>query len=252
MAAHPASSASWIPDHQSVIGYVGCDDRSRRYKCITPNRHPAHNGCISADCAAALQMSAFIKRMPINLRPWIGHICQKAGRSKEHVILDDYACINGDVVLHLHVVANDGSTVHADVLPNDAFLVATYTLGADNKPTAQNFLLPASTSILDDFFFIHREVLAWKYLASACKNEKGNLNCPHQKVQFGALNPHARTSMSVTIEFSGKDRVALGGAERELSKFVLSSEVGDWTFWLDDQFKLVRLRSDSGTEVIRD
>ena len=142
--------------------------------------------------------------------------------------------------------------VSATVLPNDAFLVATYTLGADNKPTAQNFLLPASTSILDDFFFIHREVLAWKYLASACKNEKGNLNCPHQKVQFGALNPHARTSMSVTIEFSGKDRVALGGAERELSKFVLSSEVGDWTFWLDDQFKLVRLRSDSGTEVIRD
>jgi hypothetical protein len=142
--------------------------------------------------------------------------------------------------------------VSATVLPNDAFLVETYTVGADNKPTAQNFLLPASTSILDDFFFIHREVLAWKYLASACKNEQGNLNCPHQKVQFGALNPHARTSMSVTIEFSGKDRVTLRGAERELSKFVLSSEVGDWTFWLDDQLKLVRLRSESGTEIVRD
>lgn len=142
--------------------------------------------------------------------------------------------------------------VSATVLPNDAFLVETYTIGADNKPSAQNFLLPASTSILDDFFFIHREVLAWKYLASACKNEQGNLNCPHQKVQFGALNPHARTSMSVTIEFSGKDRVTLRGAERELSKFVLSSEVGDWTFWLDDQLKLVRLRSESGTEIVRD
>src|SRR5215831_6705215 len=142
--------------------------------------------------------------------------------------------------------------VSATVLPNDAFLVETYTVGADNKPTAQNFLLPASTSILDDYFFIQREVLAWKYLASACKNEKGNLNCPHQKVQFGALNPHARTSMSVTIEFSGKDRVTLGGAERELSKFVLSSEAGDWTFWLDDQLKLVRLRSETGTEIVRD
>ena len=142
--------------------------------------------------------------------------------------------------------------VSATVLPNDAFLVETYTIGADNKPSAQNFLLPASTSILDDFFFIHREVLAWKYLASACKNEQGNLNCPHQKVQFGALNPHARTSMSVTIEFSGKDRVTLRGAERELCRFVLSSEVGDWTFWLDDQLKLVRLRSESGTEIVRD
>jgi hypothetical protein len=142
--------------------------------------------------------------------------------------------------------------VSATVLPNDAFLVETYTAGADNKPSAQNFLLPASTSILDDYFFIQREVLAWKYLASACKNEKGNLNCPRQKVQFGALNPHARTSMSVTIEFSGKDRVTLGGAERELSKFVLSSEAGDWTFWLDDQLKLVRLRSETGTEIVRD
>jgi len=120
------------------------------------------------------------------------------------------------------------------------------------QTTSQNFLLPASTSILDDYFFIQREVLAWKYLASACKNEKGNLNCPRQKVQFGALNPHARTSMSVTIEFSGKDKVTLGGAERELSKFVLSSEAGDWTFWLDDQLKLVRLRSETGTEIVRD
>jgi len=142
--------------------------------------------------------------------------------------------------------------VSATVLPNDAFLVETYSLGADNKPTAQNFLLPASTSILDDYFFIHREVLAWKYLASACKNDKGNLNCPHQRVQFGALNPHARTSMSVTIEFSGRDKVTLRGAERELSKFVLSSEAGDWTFWLDDQLKLVRLRSETGTEIVRD
>ncbi|HTM37140.1 MAG TPA: hypothetical protein VL156_10365 [Terriglobales bacterium] len=140
----------------------------------------------------------------------------------------------------------------ATVLPNDAFLVESYTVGGDNKPSAQNFLLPASTSILDDYFFIQREVLAWKYLASACKNEKGNLNCPRQKVQFGALNPHARTSMSVTIEFSGKDKVTLGGAERELSKFVLSSEAGDWTFWLDDQLKLVRLRSETGTEIVRD
>jgi len=71
-------------------------------------------------------------------------------------------------------------------------------------------------------------------------------------VQFGALNPHARTSMSVTIEFSGRDKVTLRGAERELSKFVLSSEAGDWTFWLDDQLKLVRLRSETGTEIVRD
>jgi len=142
----------------------------------------------------------------------------------------------------------------AKVLPNDAFLVETFTAGADNKVHDQNFLLPASTSILDDYFFIHREVLAWKYLASACKRENGSLNCPHQKVQFGVLNPHARNSMSVTIQFAGLDKVSIRGSQVELSKFVLTSEVGDWVFWLDgrDHFKLVRLLNDSGMEVVRD
>jgi hypothetical protein len=32
----------------------------------------------------------------------------------------------------------------------------------------------------------------------------------------------------------------------------LRSENGDWAFWLDDQFKLVRLLADNGTEVVRD
>ena len=142
--------------------------------------------------------------------------------------------------------------VNATVLPNDAFLIETYTSASDNKPRDQNFLLPASTSILDDYFFIQREVLAWKYLASACKKVSGNLNCPHQKVQFGALNPHARSSMSVTVEFSGREKLEVRGAQKELSKFVLSSEAGDWMFWLDDQLKIVKLQNDTGTQVIRD
>lgn len=141
----------------------------------------------------------------------------------------------------------------ASVVPNDTFLVETFTNGSDSKPHDQNFLLPASTSILDDYFFIHRELLAWKYLASACKSSGGSPSCPlHQKVQFGTLNPHARNSMPVAIEFAGRDKVSIRGSQVELSKFVLSSEAGDWAFWLDDHLKLVRLLSDGGTEVVRD
>jgi hypothetical protein len=114
-------------------------------------------------------------------------------------------------------------------------------------------LLPASTTILDDYFFVHREVLAWKYLASACKQNAGTPNCPlHQKVQFGALNPHARMSISTAVEFAGREKVSIRGSQVELSKFVLSSETGDWAFWLDDNLKLVRLLNDGGTEVVRD
>jgi hypothetical protein len=143
----------------------------------------------------------------------------------------------------------------ASVVPNDAFLIETFTSASDNKAQNQNFLLPASTAILDDYFFVHRELLAWKYLASACKQVGGTPNCPlHQKVQFGALNPHARSSMAVAIEFAGLDKIAIRGTEVELSKFVLSTEMGDWVLWLDgkDHFKLVRLLNDSGTEVVRD
>lgn len=141
----------------------------------------------------------------------------------------------------------------ATVSPNDTFLIERFGTGPQDKQHEQNFLLPASTSILDDYFFVHREVLAWKYLATSCRKDNGALQCPLKKpVQFGTLNPHGRTSMSVSIEFTGREKLTFRGAEHEFSKFILKSETGDWAFWLDDQFKLVRLLNDGGTEVVRD
>lgn len=143
--------------------------------------------------------------------------------------------------------------LQATVDPNDTFLIEHFSTGPNDKLHDQNFLLPASTSILDDYFFIQREVLAWKFLATVCKQEKAGLGCPpNQKAQFGTLNPHARSSMLVSIEFTGKDKVTVRGAERELSRFMLRSETGDWAMWLDDSFKIVRLLGDNGIEVVRD
>jgi hypothetical protein len=143
--------------------------------------------------------------------------------------------------------------MNAVVEPNDAFLIEHVFLAGSEKPHDQNFLLSPSTAILDDYFFIQREVLAWKFLATACKQQANGLGCPpNQKLKLGTLNPHARSSMLVTIEFTGKDKVMIRGAERELSRFVLQSETGNWAFWLDDQFKLVRLLGDNGVEVVRD
>lgn len=137
------------------------------------------------------------------------------------------------------------------VTPNDTFLIEHFSAG--DKQHDQNFLLPPSTTVLDDYAFIHRELLAWKYLHTACKSEKGNLGCPKgQKVQFGTLNPHERSSMAVSIEFGGMDKVTIRGKQQDLSKFILHAETGDWAFWLDGQLKLIRLQSDGGTEVVRD
>ncbi|HUK46985.1 MAG TPA: hypothetical protein VLW06_05310 [Terriglobales bacterium] len=143
--------------------------------------------------------------------------------------------------------------MNAVVEPNDAFLIEHVFFGGSDKAHDQNFLLPPSTSILDDYFFIQREVLAWKFLATACRQQNNGLGCPpNRQVKLGTLNPHARSSMLVSIEFTGKDKVMIHGSERELSRFVLKSETGDWAFWLDDQFKLVRLLGDNGVEVVRD
>ena len=55
------------------------------------------------------------------------------------------------------------------------------------------------------------------------------------------------------MAFTGKEKVPVHGVERELDHFVLKSETGDWSMWLDDQFKLVRiLVASDNTEVVRD
>jgi len=142
----------------------------------------------------------------------------------------------------------------ATVAPNNDFLMEHISKSPEEKPEEQPFLLPLSTNILDDYFFIHREVLIWRYLATACRQEKGDVQCPAgQKTQFGALNPHQRSSMPLTVEFTGREKIAIRGSGKELNKFILRSEGGDWTMWLDNQFKLqkILIPSDS-TEVIRD
>jgi len=142
----------------------------------------------------------------------------------------------------------------ATVTPNNEFLVEHTSKSPEDKPDEQPFLLPASTNILDDYFFIHREVLIWRYLATACRQEKGDVQCPaSQKTQFGALNPHQRSSLPLTVEFTGREKIKIRGADRELNKFILRSEGGDWTMWLDSQFKLQKILIPSdNTEVVRD
>jgi hypothetical protein len=140
------------------------------------------------------------------------------------------------------------------VLPNDTLLIERSTANPQDKEEEHPFLLPISTSVLDDYFFVHREILVWKYLATSCRQDKGQVTCPqNQQVKFGAINPHQRSSLLVSMAFTGKEKVPVHGVERELNHFLLKSDAGDWSLWLDDQFKLVRiLVASDNTEVVRD
>ena len=142
----------------------------------------------------------------------------------------------------------------AVVTTSKDFLIERFRSNPQQKEQEQPFMLPASSSLLDDYFFVQREVLAWKFLASSCKQDKAGLQCPlKQGVQFGALNPHARSAISVAVEFAGREKVTIRGVEQQLNRLNLKGDSIDWALWLDDQFKLQRiLIASENTEVIRD
>ena len=140
------------------------------------------------------------------------------------------------------------------VVPNADFLTQKWSSGPQEKEHEQPYLLPASTSILDDYFFVHREILAWKFLGAACKQDKGQVQCPpKQRAQFGTLNPHQHSSAALSAESLGREKVTLKSGQQELNKVELKNDAGTWQLWLDDQWKVMRMSVvGEHTEVIRD
>ena len=138
--------------------------------------------------------------------------------------------------------------------PNNEFLIQHSTMNPTEKPEEHPYILPASTSVLDDFVLIHREILAWRYLATGCRQNNGQVQCPvKQKTSMGVVIPKARTSMLISIEFLGRDTVQIHGQPRELNRFEMKSEGPDWQLWLDDSYKIVRMVvAEEGTEIVRD
>ena len=158
---------------------------------------------------------------------------------------------NGDLLRYEWSQASGGSL---SVFPDNEFLKEKITAPGAAKPAEQPFLLPASTPILDNNFFVHRELLAWKYLQIApCKDENGHRHCEPQ--DFGTLVPQDHFSMPVRMELVGEEKVMIRGVERELLRLNLRGEGLDWALWLDDQdkFKLIKVGIPSAnTEVVRD
>jgi hypothetical protein len=138
--------------------------------------------------------------------------------------------------------------------PNDQFLIERITASPQEKSVEQPFILPKSTAILDDYFFSHRELLAWRYLGANCsRNPAGQTECRLGKTDFGVLIPRQHVSALISMEFKGKEKVTIRGQEVELNRFNMQSDSMDWALWFDDQHRLQRvvIASDA-TEVLRD
>ena len=142
-----------------------------------------------------------------------------------------------------------------ELLPNDQFLIERVTMKPGDKPQEQPFLLPSSTIILDNNFFVHRELLAWRYLAQSCKQVSGKFQCLSGPTTFGVVVPQGRASTRVTVEPVGREKIQISGKERDLARFNLKIEDNSWSMWLDDQdhFKVVKIAiANEKTEVVRD
>jgi hypothetical protein len=136
------------------------------------------------------------------------------------------------------------------VVPNEDFLNQKWSAEGD-KDHEQPYLLPATTSILDDYFFIQREVLAWKFLAAACKQEGGQVRCPpRQRAQFGTMNPRQHSSAPLMAESLGREKVNLKSGPQELNKLELKNDAGTWELWLDDQWKVMRISIEAENTVV--
>jgi hypothetical protein len=141
------------------------------------------------------------------------------------------------------------------VFPDNDFLKERITASAGAKPAEQAFLMPSTSAILDNNFFVHREILIWHFLASVCRSEDGTLKCQQDPGEFGVLVPQDRTSLHVRLELVGKEKVTVRGAQRELLRLNLKGENFEWALWVDDkdQFKLIKASIPAdNTEVVRD
>ena len=159
---------------------------------------------------------------------------------------------SGEIV---HYDWSQGSGGSLTVLPNNEFLIEKVLAAPQGKPAEQSFLMPNTSSILDNNFFVHREVLAWRYLASDCKPQAGGWKCDRAPGDFGVLVPQDRMSLRIRMELVGLESVTIRGTKRDLLRLNLKGENVDWALWVDDhdQFKLMRVAIPADdTEVLRD
>jgi hypothetical protein len=136
----------------------------------------------------------------------------------------------------------------------DQFIVAHITQSPSDPPKDSVHPLAASTTILDDNFFSHMQVLGWKYMAMNCHpNAQGTNDCKWAPLRMPVFIPHQQESMIVQMQFLSVDKMKLNGIEGEFRSFKLQTETGDWLLWFNEQSKLVRvLILADNTEVLRD
>jgi hypothetical protein len=137
------------------------------------------------------------------------------------------------------------------VEPNEDLLVE-HIVPADLKKMDLPHILPLSTSILDDNFFSHREILAWRFIATNCPPDKdGRRSCTPG--DFSILVPRQHLAGNARVELVGRNAIKVKGVEREMDELKVDTGGALWLIWIGEDLKVMKISIPSnGVEVIRD
>jgi hypothetical protein len=157
----------------------------------------------------------------------------------------------GDVVHYAWREISPGKAqTSLDVTPTA--VVQHITMSEKDKQVDLPYMTAASTMVLDDNFFIHRQLLVWRYLRGNCTAKDGKQACT--PVKMGVLVPAQHIMAVISLEPLGMEKMTIKGVERELLHLKLMSDDVEWGIWADpaDGFKILRFYLPSSkTEVLR-
>jgi hypothetical protein len=145
---------------------------------------------------------------------------------------------------------------------DESFMVSHVTENPTTPAKDTVHALAPGTSIMDENFYSHMEVLTWKYMAFGCKlNAQGQTECKWLPLRMPIFVPHQQQSAIAEMTYTGMTKLNYNGKEAEFKTFSLvledpsdfKAEGGNCLLWFNDQNKLVRvLIASDNMEVLRD
>jgi hypothetical protein len=105
-----------------------------------------------------------------------------------------------------------------------------------------------ATTIVDDNFYSHLQVLMWRYLALSCANQQ----CRFNEQKLPVFVPHQEMAQLFTITFEGNDTLRLRQGRTDATKFRVMTEGGEMHLWMQGTKLMKVLMPTAAIEVTRE
>src|SRR5579864_3292982 len=122
MPAHPANLTRGVALHESVIGNIFRHNRACADEAVAAELDPANDGGVRAHRSATPKDGFLVQRVTVHLRTGVRDVREHRGRPQKDIVFDFDSGINRNIVLDLHVVADDDTRGDLTVLAEDATL----------------------------------------------------------------------------------------------------------------------------------